>query len=301
MSKIHDLLVIGTGIAGLSAARQGLRLGLSTAMMESRLFGGRVTNITELDGEIQGSGSDLAAEMMMEAADLGASNINATATAIERDAQSLIVRSDAGDQRARSIIVASGARLKRLGIPGEAEFQGKGVSNCADCDGPFFKGKDVVVVGGGDSALQEARVLAEFAQQVHIVHRGAKFDARAHLVEQLGRRKNMSVHWRSRVDAVLGEQTVRGVRIHGLDNAATGEIPCAGFFAYVGLEPASGFLPDAIARDAGGFVLTGADLQTAMAGVFAAGAVRSGCGGLLTDAIAEGAAAAKSAGTLVRA
>lgn len=206
---------------------------------------------------------------------------------------------DAGEHRARVIIVASGARLKRLGIPGEAEFEGKGVLRCADCDGPFYMGQDVVVVGGGDSALQEALVLAEFARQIHLVHRGAQFSARAGFVEALGRHANIHVHWRTRVDTVLGGNAVQSVRVHELDEAKQAEILCSGFFAYVGLEPASEFLPDAIARDAGGFVLTGADLQTGMPGIFTAGAVRSGFGGLLTHAAAEGFAAAESAATEV--
>lgn len=301
MAQIHDLIVIGTGIAGLAAARQALQGGMSTAVMEALLFGGLVVNVNELDGEIAGSGADLASGLMMEVHKLGGENVAATATAIEGPAGALLVRSDAGEHRARAVIVASGARLRRLNVPGEAEMEGRGVSQCADCDGPFFQKQDVVVVGGGDSALQEALVMAGFAQQVHLVHRGERFSGRPHFVDQVLGRANIAVHWRTTVEAILGEKTVRAVRVHDAGDPAATEIPCGGVFAYVGLEPACEFVPAEVGRDARGFLLTDAGLQTSVPGVFAAGAVRSGYGGLLTHAIAEGTAAANSAAAMLRA
>lgn len=299
MADRHDVLVIGTGITGLAAARQALQDGLSVVMLEKLFFGGLVTNINQLDGAIAGSGSDVAAGLMMEATGLGAKNIAAAVSSIERDGDALVVGSDAGSHRARAVIVASGARLKRLGIPGEAEFEEHGVSHCADCDGPFYQGQDVVVVGGGDSALQEAIVLAEFARTVHLVHRGAKFRARPHLIAQLRGHANVTPHMGTRVEAVLGVQAVSGVRVVG-DGEAAREIACTGVFPYIGLEPVCEFVPASVGRDPSGCLITDANFLTAMPGVYAAGAVRSGYGGQLVHAMTEGIAAAKSARAYLR-
>ena len=190
-----DIIVIGAGITGLTAAKHAAQSGLATASIEALLFGGLVININELDGEPHGSGSELASNLMMEVSDLGVANLSETVTALACDGDSLSVVTDAGRHRARAVIIASGAQLKRLGIPGEAEFENRGVSQCADCDGPMYKDQDVVVVGGGDSALQEALVLAGFCKRVHLVHRGTKFRARRHLVDAVAARNNIHPVW----------------------------------------------------------------------------------------------------------
>ena len=289
-----DVIVIGAGITGLTAAKYAAQRGFATANIEALLFGGLVININELDGEPHGSGTELASNLMMEVSDLGAANIAETVTALAREGDLLSVVTDAGRYRARAVIIASGARLRRLGIPGEAKFEHRGVSQCADCDGPMYKDQDVVVVGGGDSALQEALVLAGFCRRVHVVHRGTQFRARRHLADAVAARNNIHPLWNTVADEILGAEMVTRVRVRNVLDGVTTEIPCTGLFAYIGLEPRCEFAPPEIQRDVNGGLMTDASLQTAMPGVFAAGAVRAGYGGLLTHAIAEGDAAARA-------
>lgn len=299
-----DVIVIGAGITGLTAAKHAAQSGLTVASVEALLFGGLVININELEPGLPGeqmSGTDLASNLMAEIAELGVESMGETVTALARDGDLLTLTTDAGTHRARAVIVASGAKLKRLGIPGEAEFEYKGVSQCADCDGPMYKDEDVVVVGGGDSALQEALVLANFCKCVHLVHRGAKFRARQHLVDAVAARDNIRPLWNTVAEEVAGAQMVNMVRVRNVGNGQRSEIPCAGFFAYIGLTPNCDFVPPAVKRDEHGSLVTDASLQTAIAGLFAAGAARAGYGGLLTHAVVDGSAAATAVAARLRA
>ncbi len=292
----HDVLVIGEGVAGLTAARELARAGLKVATFEAQLFGGLVINVNELDpapGARTVGGAELASELMQENSELGVQSIQEEVIGIRDGGDLKKVETAGTTYDGRALVIASGARLKKLGVPGEAEFEGRGVSQCADCDGPMYQNEEVVVVGGGDSALQEALVLAKFCRKVHLVHRGERFRAKPHFVEQVTAQPRIATVFKASVEMVEGSGMVEGVRVKHHDGRSE-TIACAGVFAYIGLAPNGGFLPEDIARDAEGFVTTDGGLVASLPGVWAVGAVRSGYKGLLTDAIEEADRAAKA-------
>lgn len=293
---IYDVVVIGEGVSGLTAANAVAKSGLKTATLEAQLFGGLVINMNELEPAPEArtvSGAEFASELMQANADLGVTSIQEAVTALKIGSGLKQVVTGAATYQARHIVLASGARLKKLGVPEEADFEGRGVSQCADCDGPMYQNEDVVVVGGGDSALQEALVLAKFCRKVLLVHRGASFRAQSHFIDQVAANDKISTVWNAAVEAITGSKMVEQVHIKHADGRAE-EIPCAGIFAYVGLTPNSEFLPLKMRRDNAGFVVTRETLETELPGVWAVGALRSGCGGLLSDAIAEAQRAAQA-------
>ena len=292
----YDVIVIGEGVSGLTAAGALAQAGLKVATMEAQLFGGLVLNVNELEPAPEGaptSGAELASGMMEKNSEHGVASIQEPVTVLRESGGVIEAVTDSGSYTARHVVVASGARLKRLGVPGESEFEGRGVSQCADCDGPMFQNEDALVVGGGDSAFQEAVVLAQYCKRVHLVHRGDTFRAAPHWVEQAKSNDKISIVRNATIEAILGAKMVEKARVKHADGR-TEELPCAGVFAYIGLDPNTEFLPDDVARDDAGFVKTNDNFETGMPGVYAVGAVRSGYAGTLPDAIDEARTVAKT-------
>lgn len=292
----HDVIVIGEGVSGLTAAGELARAGLKAATFESQLFGGLVLNVNELDPAPEGattSGAELASGMMEKNAEAGVASIQEPVTLIRRVGEAFEVVTEAGTHSARAIVVASGGRLKRLGVPGEIDFEGRGVSQCADCDGPMYQNEVALVVGGGDSALQEAIVLSQYCSKVILVHRGDRFSGAAHFADHVQANEKIEIVWNATVVGIVGAQTVEKAQLKHADGRSE-ELPCAGVFAYIGLQPSVDFLPPEVELDANGAIRTRDNFETTAPGIYAIGAVRSGYEGTLTAAMAEARRAAQA-------
>lgn len=293
-----DIAVIGGGIAGLTAAHHGALAGVSVAhFIADGMPGGLVMNVGALDGwPAAGTvgGAELAAGLLGRNEELGVSLVPSRIDKVEGSVAKTLSGPD-GTWRAKQVIVATGASLRTLDAPGAERLAGRGVSQCAWCDGGLYRDAEVVVAGGGDAALSEAIHLAEFARSVTIVTRGEMFRARQSYVSRVADDERFKLRWASEIVEVLGDKGVEGVRVR--DNEAGSEevVACNGVFVFVGLKPNAGLLPADVARDERGFVITDAAFETAMRGVFAIGAVRSGYGGRLTHAVAEATTAAERA------
>ncbi|MES3022860.1 MAG: FAD-dependent oxidoreductase [Pseudomonadota bacterium] len=286
-----DVIVIGQGYAGLTAAKLAAERGLRTANFEEMCFGGLVLNLNELDPVPEGdvhSGSELSSILAMGNMEQGVVGVFEAAETLACDDAGLWTLA-AGKEKysARNVVIASGAQLRKLGVPGEVEYRGRGVSECADCDGPMYVGMEAVVVGGGDSAFQEAVALAAFASKVTIIMRGAEPRARAEWRERVASNPKIAILANSRVLSINGAPGKGVVSVRLDTDGAEHEFPCAGVFVFIGLTPNTSFVPSNVARDDAGALITSANCATAMPGLWAIGAVRSGYGGMLTDAAAD--------------
>jgi thioredoxin reductase (NADPH) len=295
MNTSFDLIVVGEGIAGLACAGEAAKLGLKVASFEGGFSGGLVMNVVELEGFEEGeglSGMDHAMLLAMANKKAGVAGRQEAVSTIRAASSGFEVDTDAGTFTARAVVMATGAQLKKLAVPGEEDYQGRGVSHCADCDAPMFTGEHVVVAGGGDSAFQEALVLAQECAAVHIVHDQANPTAHPRFLEAAQAHDNIRTWPNRRVEEVLGDDKgMTGVRLRVADGG-TEDLAAAGLFAYIGLQPSSEAAPAQARRDGQGALVTGEDLQTSVPGLWAIGQVRSGFGGRLADAAEEGRRAA---------
>jgi thioredoxin reductase (NADPH) len=301
LKNICEVVVIGGGLAGLSAARHAARLGRLVTLFEgSGLFGGLVATIDEVDGlSVPGkfSGQDLAIHLLEDARKAAVRVVEASVADIELDKRLALTDQENRTYHPEAIIIASGASLRKLGVPGEQEFIGRGVSRCATCDGGFFRGQDVVVVGGGDSAAQEALMLAKTSRRVMMVCR-SPLKAKRDYIERLVARENVTFIWDSEVSLILGDDGVSGVRLRSVKDGTSSDIECAGLFPFIGAAPNTEFVPASLLT-ATGHIKTSPGFATSDSRVFAVGAVRTDYGGNIVQAMAEGVGAAEAAARLL--
>jgi len=292
LSKIeftHQIAVIGAGVAGLAAATEAARLGLKTALFDDGMLGGLITNVGTLDGPPNHNGeagADLVTAM------LGA----ALEAAIDYQMGSVAKLTAAGDYWRVSgdeevivprVILATGAQLRHLDVPGEAALMGRGVSQCAFCDGGLYRDKDVVVVGGGDAAFQEALHLAEVCANVTMLLRGQAPRARQSFVGKVTGQNNVRLRVHTDVREIIGDDGVDAVRLYDQSLDAEETMVIDGVFPFIGLAPQTTLAPETTKRDDYGGLIVGADMQTDQNGLYAIGAARSRYGGQVVHALVD--------------
>jgi thioredoxin reductase (NADPH) len=296
-----EVAVIGGGLAGLSAARHAVRLGRLVTLFEaSGLFGGLVATVGEVDGlPVPGkfSGQDLAIHLLQDARKAAVQVVQTGVARLDLGKRLTLTDQENKTYHSEAIIIASGASLRKLGVPGEEEFVGRGVSRCATCDGGFFRNQDVVVVGGGDGAVQEALVLAKTSRRVIMVCR-SPLRAKRDYIEKLAARENVSFVWDSEVSTILGDGGVGAVRLRNVKDDMMSDIECAGVFPFIGATPNTEFAPASLLTETG-HIKTTPRFATCDSRVFAVGAVRADYGGNLVQAMAEGIGAAEAATRLL--
>jgi thioredoxin reductase (NADPH) len=294
-----ELIVIGAGVAGLTAAMFAGRYGLQVVVVEQLGAGGQIINAERIDnlpGFPDGiAGHELGPLLHQQAEAAGAEFVLDTVERLEASGVDRIVHGASATLRAPAIIIAAGSALRPLGVPGEERFLGKGVSHCASCDGALFAGLDVCVIGGGDSALDEALVLTEHASGVKLLHRGPHLNAQQVLRDRVAASGKIEIALDSIVEEIVGEDAVTGVRLHDAKTGRTRFEACRGVFVYVGLEPNTAFVRGVLALDPAGHIETDINMHTSLAGVFAAGDIRAHSVAQLAAAAGDGATAAIAA------
>ena len=276
---MRHLVIIGSGPAGLTAAIYAARANLAPLLIEGWQSGGQLTTTTEVEnypGFAKGiMGPDLMKDMRAQAERFGTEFLTADVTAIALTPRPFTLTID-GEQtvRTKTLIIATGASAIQIGLKNEARLTGHGVSTCATCDGFFFKGKELIVVGGGDSAMEEATVLTKFASKVTVVHRRDKLRASKIMQDRAMKNNKISFLWNSAVEDILGNDLVAGVRVKNLVTSKVTEVPCAGVFVAIGHRPNTALFTGQLDMDAKGYIRTTEGTATNVPGVFAAGDVQ---------------------------
>jgi thioredoxin reductase (NADPH) len=294
---MYDIIIIGGGPAGLTAATYGRRAGKSVLVIEKNAFGGQITwspKVENFPGFISISGTELGDKLLEQAMEQGTEVEldEVQSVSIDGDVKTVHCVSGASFQ-SKALIIATGAKPRMLGLPGEEDLVGNGVCFCAVCDGAFYKGQDVAVNGGGNSALQDAMLLSETCRKVYLIHRRDSFRGEAKLVEALQSRDNVEFLLESRITGLVGQGELQAI-----DVDVKGEvrrIPVSGVFVAIGHQPDMGAFSPLVDLDATGYAASGEDCLTQTPGVFVAGDCRKKSVHQLTTAVADGSAAALAA------
>ena len=296
MNKKYDIIIIGGGPAGLTAGLYTARAKQSSLLIDKGMVGGMITKADQVDnypGFPDGiSGFELGELMQRQATKYSLKIITAEVTAIELEQGQKVVKTTEGNFIAKAVIIASGSERQKLGVPGEKEFTGKGVSYCATCDAPFFSGQAVAVVGGGDAAIDEAMHLTKFASKVTVLHRRNRLRATPVLQEKAFAEPKIEFRWNTVVEAIEGKDFVERLRLRQVITSGKSILEVAGVFISIGLKPDTDYLKGVLPLDATGHIITNEKMETEIAGIFAAGDIRAGSIRQAIAAAGDGATAA---------
>ncbi len=294
---MYDICIIGAGIAGLTAAIYARRAGLSVALVEKNIYGGQMVESAEI-GNYPGipstTGPELAAAAYEQASALGAEIVFDTVTSLSKNDELWVLTGQSDSYKAKAVIIANGATHRKLGCDGEDKFAQRGVSYCATCDGSFFRGKVVAVVGGGNTALEDALFLSNQCDRVYLIHRRDRFRGDGVLVDAVRQRDNIELVLSSQVSEITGQQRVDGVNVIDATGAAR-RIELDGVFIAVGVQPDTALVKDIVNLDANGYIIADENGETGVEGLYAAGDCRAKRLRQIVTAAADGANAAFSA------
>jgi thioredoxin reductase (NADPH) len=298
-NSIYDLVIIGGGPAGLTAGLYAQRGRLKTLLIEKLIPGGQILTTDWVDnypGFPEGvSGFDLVEKMRSQTERFELPIVSEEISSLSVKGNDKVIVGSQNTYTAKSVIIASGAVHKKLGVPGEALLGGKGVSYCATCDGPFFRDQEVAVVGGGDTAVQEAIFLTRFTKKVYLIHRRDQYRACRMLQEKALANQVIQPVWNARVEKIMGTAEVEGVHLKMIDDSPDRHLPVKGVFIFVGIKPNTEWLGGLLALDGEGFIKTNDRMATSVRGIFAAGDVRHKLLRQITTAVGDGASAAFAA------
>ena len=295
---MYDTIIIGAGPAGMTAALYAARSNLKVALIEGGLPGGQMNNTSDIEnypGYANISGPELAEKMFEPLENLGVEHLYGYVENIEDQGDYKKVITDDQVYETRTVIVATGSKHRLLGVPGEEELNSRGVSYCAVCDGAFFRNQDLLVVGGGDSAVEEALFLTRFAKTVTIVHRRDELRAQKVLQDRAFANEKVNFIWDSVVKEIKGENRVESVVFENVKTSQITEQAFGGVFIYVGLDPVSDFVKELNIQDQAGWIVTDNHMKTAVDGIFAVGDVRQKDLRQVTTAVGDGAIAGQEA------